>query len=173
MKWTHKVALIAGGYVLCFLMAAAFVAIHIASAGESPGQAGGMNAFGDTVLFIGVFGVSAVVPTGLALLFLRPYRPFWNMFAAAGITLAGTGAAAATIFAVGGNAAVSRFGTWGQVSVLRILVSPLLALTFVACAILSPHQGPRRGFFTAGAVEAAVSIYGWAVWIVPWFMHRV
>jgi hypothetical protein len=154
-------------------MASAFVAIHVAGAGDSSSQAGGMNAFGDTILFIGVFGVSALVPTGFALLFLRPYRPFWNFFAATGIAFAGTGIAAAILFAVGGNATVSRFATWGQISVLRILVSPLLALTFVVCAILSPHRVPRRGFFTAAAVEAAVSIYGWAVWIVPWFMHRV
>ncbi|HXN35535.1 MAG TPA: hypothetical protein VN877_05155 [Opitutaceae bacterium] len=65
MKPILKVAIVAGGYVLAFLMAAAAVVLHTALAGESGAQAsGGMSAFGDLVLFVAVFGAVALVPTG-------------------------------------------------------------------------------------------------------------
>ena len=45
------------------------------------------------------FGLLALVPTGAALYFLRPYRPFWTVLAAVGLCVAITGAAAAPILA--------------------------------------------------------------------------
>jgi hypothetical protein len=71
MKPVLKVAIVAGGYLLALLLAFAAVALHAAVSGESGAQAsGGMAAFGDLMLFVGVFGVVAVVPTGAALYFL-------------------------------------------------------------------------------------------------------
>jgi hypothetical protein len=71
MKPAVKVAIVAGGYLLAFLMASAAVALHAALAGDSGAQAsGGMSAFGDLVLFVAVFGAVAVVPTGAAFFLL-------------------------------------------------------------------------------------------------------
>jgi hypothetical protein len=71
MKPILKVAIVAGGYLLAFLMATAAVALHAALTGESGAQAsGGMSAFGDLVLFVAVFGAVALVPTGMGLFFL-------------------------------------------------------------------------------------------------------
>jgi hypothetical protein len=71
MKPVLKVAIVAGGYLLAFLMASAAVTLHAALTGESGAQAsGGMAAFGDLVLFIAVFGAVALVPTGAAFFFL-------------------------------------------------------------------------------------------------------
>jgi hypothetical protein len=65
MKPVLKVAIVASGYVLAFLMAAGAVALHAALTRESGAQAsGGMSAFGDLVLFVAVFGAVALVPTG-------------------------------------------------------------------------------------------------------------
>lgn len=71
MKPILKVAIVAGGYLLAFIMAFAAVALHAALAGEAGAQAsGGMSAFGDLVLFVAVFGAVALVPTGAGLYFL-------------------------------------------------------------------------------------------------------
>jgi len=71
MKPVLKVAIVAGGYLLAFLMASGAVALHAALTSESGAQdSGGMSAFGDLVLFVAVFGAVALVPTGAAFFFL-------------------------------------------------------------------------------------------------------
>ena len=71
MKPVLKIAIVAGGYLLAFLIASLAVALHAALTRESGAQAsGGMSAFGDLVLFVAVFGAVALVPTGAAVFFL-------------------------------------------------------------------------------------------------------
>jgi hypothetical protein len=71
MKPLFKVAIVAGGYLLAFLVGCAAVALHSALTSESGAKASdGMSAFGDLVLFVAVFGAVALVPTGVALFFL-------------------------------------------------------------------------------------------------------
>jgi hypothetical protein len=71
MKPVLKVAIVAGGYLLALVLASAAVALHAALTSESGAQtSGGMSAFGDLVLFVAVFGVVALVPTGAAFFFL-------------------------------------------------------------------------------------------------------
>jgi hypothetical protein len=52
-------------------------------------------------------------------------------------------------------------------SVLRILAAPVLALTFVVFAALSPYRAPRLAFLADALAEAVVSAYGAVVWGVP------
>lgn len=164
--------MVAGGYIAAFLLASAAVAIHVAStSGPDAQTSSGMYAFGDALLFLAVFGVSALVPTGAALFFLRPYRRFWTALSALGLVVAVTGITAVILFAVGRHATESPLATWAGLSVLRILVAPLLALAFLVCAILSPHRSPRGAFGAATVMEAAVSAYGGLVWFVPLFFH--
>ena len=173
MKPFLKVAVVAGGYIVAFLMASAAVAIRVASTNGPDAQASsGMYAFGDALLFVAVFGVSALVPTGAALFFLRPYRHFWTVLSALGLAVAVTGVTAAILFAVGRHATPSPLATWAGFSVLRILVAPLLALTFLVCTFLSPYRSPRVAFLAATVMEAAVSAYGGSVWFVPLFFQR-
>jgi hypothetical protein len=85
--------------------------------------------------------------------------------------MAVTGVTAAMLFAAGRHATPSPLATWADLSVLRILVAPLLALTFLVCTILSPHRSSRFAFLAATVMEAAVSAYGGSVWFVPLFFH--
>jgi hypothetical protein len=79
MKPLLKVAIVAGGYLLAFLMASAAVALHAALTSESGAQAsGGMSAFGDLVLFVAIFGTVALVPTGAAFFFLLSKKKLPN-----------------------------------------------------------------------------------------------
>ena len=130
-----------------------------------------MYAAGDALLFAAVFGVCALVPTGAALFFLRPYRRFWTVLSALGLAVAVTGVTAAILFAVGRHATVLPLATWAGFSVLRILIAPLLALTFLVCTIFSPYRSPRVTLLAATVMEGAVSTYGGAVWFVPLFFH--
>jgi hypothetical protein len=173
MKPSLNVAVVAGGYVAAFLVASVAVGIRLVTTSGPDAQASsGMYAFGDALLFVAVFGVVALVPTGAALFFLRPYRHFWTVLSAFGLGVAVTGLAAATLFAIGRHAVASPLATWAGLSVLRILVAPLLALTFLVCTVFSPYRFPRVAFLAATAMETAVSAYGGVVWFVPLFFQR-
>jgi hypothetical protein len=172
MKGLVKLAVVAGGLILAFLVASVAVAIRVASTSGPDAQASsGMYAEGDSLLFVAVFGVVALVPTGAALVFLRPYRRFWMVLSAVCLAVAVTGVIAAILFAVGRDAAPSPLAQWAALSVLRILVAPLLALTFLLCTVLAPQGSPRRALLAATVLEAGVSAYGGAVWFVPLFFQ--
>jgi hypothetical protein len=168
MKSSLKVALVAAGYLMALLLAIAAVILRVAATSGPDAQASsGMYAFGDALLFVAVFGVCALVPTGAALFFLRPYRPFWNVLSALGFAVAVTGLTATILFTVGRSEKDTALATWADLSVLRILVAPLLALTFLVCTVFSPPRLPRFAFLTATVMEAAVSAFGAATWFIP------
>lgn len=148
MKPSLKVAVLAGGYTAAFLIASSAVLIHIANTSGPDAQASsGMYAFGDALLFVVIFGVCALAPTGAALFLLRPYGAFWTVLSALGFAMAITGVTAAILFAVGRHAATSPLATWAAYSVLRmILVAPILAFSFLVCTILSPQRSHRVAF---------------------------
>ena len=71
MSWLAKLGLVIGGYVVACLVA--YGAVYINDLFMDPAvlqASGGMSAFGDLILFVVVFGVLALLPTGLALYFL-------------------------------------------------------------------------------------------------------
>lgn len=155
------------------LVASAVVALHVATTSGPDAQASsGMYAFGDALLFLAVFTVAALVPTGAALFFLRPYRRFWTVLSVLGLGVAVTGIAAAVLFTIGRHAPPSPLATWADVSMLRILVAPLFALAFATCTVLSPYRFPRFAFLTATFMEAAVGAHGGFVWFMPLFFPR-
>ena len=162
------------GYIAAFLIASAVVAVRIAvTSGPDAQASSGMYAAGDAFLFVAVFGVCALVPTGIALFFLRPYRRFWTVLSALGLVVAVTGVTAAILFLVGRQAtAPSALAMLAGLSVLRILVAPLLALAFLVCTLFSPYRSPRFALLAASAMEVAVSAYGGFVWFVPLLFHR-
>lgn len=165
--------MVAGGYVAAFAIASAVVAVRIANTSGPDAQASsGMYAAGDALLFAAVFGVCALLPTGAALFFLRPYRRFWSVLSALGLAVAVTGVTAAILFAVGRHATGSSLAAWAAFSVLRILVAPLLALTFLVCTIFSPYRSPRIALLAATVMEGVVTAYGGTVWFVPLFFQR-
>src|SRR5258708_11167304 len=108
-----------------------------------------MYAFGDAILFVAVFGVVALAPTGAALFFLRPYRRFWTVLAALGLAVAVTGVTAGVLFAGGPQAPPSPPPTWARPSLLPVLVAPLLALPLLRCTLLSPPPLPPLPFLRA------------------------
>ncbi|MEZ0367979.1 MAG: hypothetical protein ACAI44_02705 [Candidatus Sericytochromatia bacterium] len=174
MKPFQKVAVVAAGYLVAVLLACAAVAIRMAMTSGPDAQASsGMYAFGDLLLFIAVFGVSVLVPTGAGLYFLKSNPGFWKVFSALGLALALTGVTAAVLFAIGKDAAApSVLSTGAGFAVLRILVSPLFTLGFCLCAFFAPKGSPRFNFIAASIMEAVVSALVGFFWFVTLFFNR-
>jgi hypothetical protein len=86
MRAAAKFGLVAAGYVGAFVLAAGSVAIYAAWADSPDRQASsGMYAFGDSLLFLALFGLASVPPTVAGLFFLRPYHSFWRVLAIAAL----------------------------------------------------------------------------------------
>ena len=82
-----KLGLVIGGYVAACLIASAVVYVWQLYTQDASAQASaGMYAGGDLLLFIGVFGVLAFIPTGLAVHYLfRKFLRQW--FSVTGVPL--------------------------------------------------------------------------------------
>jgi hypothetical protein len=66
-----KLGLVISGYVAACLVASVAVYVNGLFTPDAVSQASaGMSAFGDFILFVGVFGLLAFFPTGLVLYFL-------------------------------------------------------------------------------------------------------
>jgi hypothetical protein len=75
MSRLAKLGLVIGGYVVACLIASGVVHVwELFTQGPTAQASSGMYAFGDLLLFIGIFGVLALIPTGLAVFFL--FRKF-------------------------------------------------------------------------------------------------
>ena len=169
MRAALKIGLIAAGYAGALLVASATLAVRVASTSGPDAQASsGMYAFGDSYLFIAVFGVLALVPTGALLYYLRPYRRFSVVLAGFGLVLASTGVAAVMLYALGRDAAAPSFlAAAASFSVLRILLAPVLAPALLVVAMLTPHRFPRIALLTATFAELTVVAYAAFVWFLP------
>jgi hypothetical protein len=173
MKPLHKAGVVVGGYIASAIIAVAAVTARNATIDPAVALASsGMYAFGDLMLFVAVFGVCALVPTGAMLYFARPYATVWNVLSVTSVIVAITGVMSAIVYAIGRNETDSVLGMLATASVLRILIAPLLALAFAVCAVIVVDRTPRRRLFAASAMEAAVSVYAAIVWFAPLLFER-
>jgi hypothetical protein len=146
------------GYVGALAVALAIVWAY-ATLHDTPDRqaSSGMSAFGDSLMFLALFGVGSVVPTGAALFFLRPYPSFWRGLAVVSVFLGLTGIAAGIVYAAGQVAGVeSAVHAWTALAILRILVAPLVGLAFLVGAVASPHRPARIAL-------AAVTLAEWLI----------
>jgi len=65
-----KPGLVLGGYILACLVASGGVYVYQRLTQDAAQASAGMAAFSDLILFLGVFGILILFPTGLALYFL-------------------------------------------------------------------------------------------------------
>jgi hypothetical protein len=172
MKGLLKVGAVLVGYVASFI--AGCVAVYsrqLLTQGYPADASGGMQAFGDAVLFLGVVGIAALFPTALALYYLRPYERFWIAFSVSCLVLSITGPFALVVHAFAGMFDFQH-PLWvvaGFAELLRTAGAPLLAVAFLVCAVIAPARIPRRVLLTAAAIESAVSAYTFLHVLI---MHR-
>ncbi len=169
MKSTLKLGLVLAGYIIAIVAASVAVAVRIYfTSGPEAQASSGMYAFGDLCLFVSVFGVVSLVPTGAVLFFLRSHRLLWIVLSVAAVTITGTGLATFIVFLVWRTAeGDSLFATWASLAPLRILAAPLLALAFLMSGLISPHRFSRIALVVAAVVEAAVSACAAVFWLNP------
>ena len=158
MKALARLGLVGAGYIGAFAIASAVVAVHIATTqGPDRRDYAAMFDFGDSLLFLSVFGLAAVLPTGAALFFLRPYPRFWRVLSIAAMAMAATAATAFVVTLVWrAHGASSAGSAWAAVASLRILIAPLFALAFAVSTVFAPRRNPRLVLLAATAIEAIV-----------------
>lgn len=165
MKPWAKSGVVAGGYAAAFALASVAVYLRIKGYENDPAaQASqGMYAAGDTMLFVFVFGMASLLPTGLALYYLRTAQRFWSVIAACGLALAATGVVAAMLYWAERLQPqwASVLSGWPALAVLRTLGAPLVAAALIVCAALAPFPHARRMLWIAVLCEGAAS--------APWF----
>jgi len=165
-----KVASVFSGYVVAFLVASAVVAVYVAATSGPDRQTyAAMYDFGDSLLFLGVFGVAAVPATSAGLFFLRPCRSFWLVLSVVALGLALTGVAACIEFLAARTAfrAGSSVPVWSGLAVLRILVAPLFALIFLLSGLFASRRSARIALLVATVVEVAI----FALWFCVLHFH--
>jgi len=169
MRPSVKIGLVVAGYVVALLVAFAVVAIYVvATSGPDRQQYGGMYSFGDSLLFLAVFGVAAVPPTAAALYFLRPYRAFWLVLSVIALCIAATSLAALIGYVAQRTVAPgSILHTWSALAPLRILSAPLFAPAFLLSGLFAPNRASRIALLVATAIEAAAFVCVAFIWFHP------
>ena len=163
MNRTTKVAVVLIGYALA-VVAAVIAGFAYEAAVNQPGvdTSGGMYAFGSAMYVFGAFGVAALVPTGLALWFIRKNEPAWRVLSRIGLAFAVTGPVCGACFVVMGNlkGRHPELGLFALASLFRLIGSPFLVVAFAAAALLAAGKTSRVLLWIAAGIEAAVTVGG-------------
>lgn len=164
-----RLGVVLAGYVAAVLAACAAVDFRqLHTQGEHVQASAGMYAFGDALLFLAVFGIAALFPTGLALHFLRSFRSFWTALSITALVLAATGLLAALVYTLASSQPLpgSLWAIWASLAVLRMLAAPLLASVFLLSGLIAPTRASRWALLVTGGIEGAVGTYAVLHWYV-------
>jgi hypothetical protein len=120
-----------------------------------------MYAFGDLLLFIAVFGILALFPTGLALYFLRPVEKFWAVLSIGFLSIAVIGLCTAPVMGLGfTQPRQSILILVAGIGILSALSAPALALAFGIATLLAPAGRWRWILLAATGIEGMLGIFG-------------
>jgi hypothetical protein len=165
-----KFGAVLAGYVVAVLIASAAVAVRIANTnGPEADASSGMYAFGDGLLFIAVFSAVALLPTGLGLWFLRPFRWFWVVLSVTAVMIAGMAILSASVYALAACLPLPRESPLmvsAALAVLRMLAAPPLAAAFLVAGVLAPSWASRWALLAAAGIEGVAAAYAVLHWFV-------
>src|SRR5262245_20398477 len=167
-RWI-KLAVVLAGYVLAFVTSSVLVAIDDRQFSPADNQAmGGMIAGGEMMYGIAVFLLVALVPTALALWFLRRHRKSWSLVtnACLGFAVAGLVAVLAMVATRGAAARVPVLALIGLFSLAQMLGSPLWIATFGLFALLAPACDLRMRMIVAAAIEVVIAGCGLVLFLL-------
>lgn len=166
MRRSARIGIVLGGYV------AAYAAAREYLNRSDPGWASssGFEAIGDALHFFFVLSILSLVPTGLALVFLRRSPRFWGPFAGACVALAATGLAAVPFLVLTSRAHGGHAQLWASLSVLsvlRMLGEPVTAAGLLMSVVIAPRGRPRGWLLVALLSEVLVGAFG-----IFWMLAR-
>ena len=166
MTPSSRTLIVVGGYAVALLTALAVTGAHVvATSGPAWQGSSGMLAFGDTVLFAGVFALTAMPATCAALFFLRPVRKFWRVASVVALVIATTGVAALLDNLIRSSGAAGD--VWSALAPLRILLAPLLSAAFFLALLFAPTRSDRLALLAASVIEAGVFVWAALAWWRP------
>jgi len=158
MKKPVKIGIVIVGYILACV--AAYVATYInelATRSTDAQASQGMFAFGQSILFLLVFGGLALIPTVLTFYFLRSSEKFWNGFAVLCLVFSIIGLIIvianalmnANVLHIAESSAtvISLFGVLGAFG------APILIIGFLVLAVIAPSRRPRVLLFASAGLE--------------------
>ena len=158
MNRFSKTGVILIGYAAALLVTCAVFYVYVLVRKYMGPASGGMQAFGDSLLFIGLLGLLSLIPTALALYFLRPFEKFWSVFSVASLAFAAIGPVAAAIVGRPQQSPWAGLDV-GFFGLLDVLAAPLLGFGFLICAVIAPAGRSRWLVFAAAMIEFAVGAY--------------
>lgn len=162
-----RLVLILVGYLVAFCVAFAVVATYVAATDSPEAQASsGMHAFGESLLFLAVFGLASIPATMAALFFLRPYRAFWRVAAVLALGITATVVIALIAYLLTENAGAVP-GIWSSLAPLRILMAPLCAIAFFLSGLFAPIRFCRLIFIGAASIETVAFVWFVFAWLQP------
>jgi hypothetical protein len=172
LKPSFKIFLVLAGYVGAIVGAGlAYYLYTLATQTPDRQTYGAMYEFGDWIFFCFVWAALSLVPTFLALFFLRPYEKFWNALAVIVMALAVTGPlfeiANMVVFKMEINnhagASLSGMSVLGSVvsffGLARLASAPFLIFGYLISAVVTPFRVPRRRFLIGAVIEMLLIIY--------------
>jgi len=167
-RWA-KLGLVLGGYTLAFVAGGVAAWRYDVRVSSLPyDTSGGMYAGGQMLASLGAFVVVSLVPTFLALWFMRGHPRFWKAVAVASLAFAGAGLLAVlsplVIREPPNHPALTLLGL---LRLAQLLGMPLWTAAFVVLAILSPTRPARRLLIFAVGIELAIAVCAWVHWLAP------
>ena len=164
MNRSTKIGIVIVGYILAGAVASASTYIQeLATRGTDAQASQGMFAFGQSILFMLVFGGLALIPTVLAFYFLRSSEKFWNGFAVLCLGFSITG-----IIIVIANAlmnenilhiAESSADVISLFGVLGAFGGPILIIGYLVLAVIAPSRRPRILLLASVGLELLGELY--------------
>jgi hypothetical protein len=168
-----KVGSVLAGYAVAFLAATVAVWFRVLLTQGNPDvqASSGMHAFADFLLFLGVFGVGALLPTGLGLYFLRPFPRLWTAVSITALATACTSPAAVAVLVLTSPQPADH-PAWvlaSFVALLRMAGGPLLAAAYMIAALFAPTRRSRWLLVGATGIESVIGLLAF----VHWFVSRL
>jgi hypothetical protein len=164
MNKSVKIGIVIAGYILSCV--GAFVVTYIrelSTRGTDIQASQGMFAFGQSLLFLLVFGGLALIPTVLAFYFLRSSMKFWDGFAVLCLAFSILGLvviiANALMNANGGYTSSSFAAVFSLIGVLGVFGAPILIVGFLILAVIAPSRRPRFLLLVSAGLEIIGELY--------------
>lgn len=165
-----KVLLVVAGYIVAGIVSLMGLTLYRVLYPVRVADPSGMAAFGDGLLLVLLFALSAALPTLLALAFLTRHATFWAVWSLLGLLTGGLTLASALVLLVphgipGMPTLQQASERIGALAVLPILAAPLVTALAVASAWLAPGRRARRAWQWTAVMTAAATMLGIGHWL--------
>jgi hypothetical protein len=166
---TRKILIVCAGYALAVLAGIAAGALYNARVSKLPyDTSGGMYAGGELLQSTAAFLGAALIPTVLALWYLRASGRFWHLVALASLAFAITGLIAVLMpLAVDRSSRHPLVALIDLFSLAQMLGVPLWTAAFALFAFIAPTRPARRLLVAAVGLEMVIGVCAAIHWFLP------